>query len=79
MADQVIKLIDKYIRALREALENAKYRFEDDTFYKPLVEAGLVPEDDSEILSDPYYDAEAVTFALRVLRKIKREVDPDGD
>jgi len=82
MAERPIKLleaIDKYIKALEQALENANYKFEDDHFYKPLVEAGLVSEDDPEILSDPYYDAEAVAFALSILKKLRKEVDSDGD
>lgn len=68
---EILKRLDEYIEALEQALSNAKWQFEDEEFYEPLIKIGLVREGDIEILFDPYYDAQAVAFALRCLRKVR--------
>ena len=55
---------------LKEMIDKAKYGFEEPEWYEPLREMGLL-EEYEDILSDPYYDAEAVEFTYKVLNKIE--------
>jgi len=56
--EELKKILDKMIK-------EAKWEFEDDEWYKPLIEIGAIK--DAEILEDSYYDAQAVYFARRLL------------
>ena len=46
-------------------ISKVKYGFQDEKWYEPLINLGII--DEPEILSDPYYDGEAVVFARDLL------------
>ena len=50
---------------LDKMISKVKYGFQDEKWYEPLINLGII--DEPEILSDPYYDGEAVVFARDLL------------
>jgi len=66
----VLKIIDKYLSALKESERHEDY-------YPPLVDLGVIDED-GIIISDPYYDQECISFAKRLLKKIRDEIERIG-
>lgn len=82
--------IEKRAREMREVLAKALERWEycGTEYRKILGEAGLVSHfiskwDDYEyyecVVSDDYYDGEAIAFALKVVDKILGQGETDGD
>ena len=60
--------LEKLKKILDKMLEERKGGFEDDEWYKPLVELGVIKDEEfPQILDDSWYDAQAVYFARRLL------------
>ena len=54
-------------KILDDMLKKSKGGFEDSEWYEPLIKIGVLKDEYDEIISDPYYDAEAVAFARKIL------------
>ena len=63
--------LEELKRILDNMIENAKVGFQDPEWYEPLIALGVIKE--PSIITDDYYDAEAVEFARRLLNFIKEE------
>ena len=66
--------LEELKRILDNMIENAKVGYQDSEWYKPLVDLGVIEE--PSIITDDYYDAEAVEFARRLLDFIEEEQSP---
>ena len=59
--EELKKILDKMI-------DEAKWGFEENKWYKPLIELEVIKDKEfPQILDDSYYDAQAVAFARNIL------------
>ena len=65
--------VEELKRILDDMIRTAEVGFQSSEWYKPLIDLGVLEEEYPDIITDSYYDYEAVAFARRLLDFIKEE------